>query len=159
MTSPLSRREWWVLSLIGCAVLIAFALIYLAAPAHAQEDVEAVAAEAGVDPIDLLGAVLTTHLPARTYLIAVGELQPPQPILTVWDRLAECESGGNWSVHAYHHGGLQFLPSTWTAFKLPGYPAFAYQASRAQQITVGQRVQAAAGWGQWPVCSRRLGLR
>ena len=78
---------------------------------------------------------------------------------TVWDRLAQCESGGNWHIVAYHHGGLQFLPATWTAYGGGVYARYAYQATREQQIAIAEKVQRAAGWGQWPVCSRRLGLR
>lgn len=84
----------------------------------------------------------------------------------VWDRLAECESHGEWNYGPHStwgsklfHGGLQFHPGTWSAYKLPGYPTYAYQASREQQIKVGERVLAAQGWGAWPDCSRKLGLR
>lgn len=133
---------------------------------HANaDDVAAAALEAGVDPQDLAGAVATTGLEPRVYLRAVGELaSPPPPSAgpargTVWDRLADCESSGNWHVDAYHDGGLQFLPSTWLAYGGGQYARYAYQASREQQIAIAEKVQRAAGWGQWPVCSRRLGLR
>lgn len=76
-----------------------------------------------------------------------------------WDALAECESDGTWNLDAYHDGGLQFASGTWTAFKLPGYPPHAFQASREMQIAVAVRVLAAQGWAAWPTCSRRLGLR
>ena len=55
--------------------------------------------------------------------------------------------------------GSQFLPSTWTAYGGGKYARYAYQATPAQQVEIAQKVQAAAGWGQWPACSRRLGLR
>ncbi|MFA9447139.1 transglycosylase family protein [Egicoccus sp. AB-alg6-2] len=77
----------------------------------------------------------------------------------VWDRLARCESGGNWSYRGTYHGGLQFHPDTWRRHKPSGYPEFAYQASRAQQIAVGERVQRSQGWAAWPHCSRQIGLR
>ena len=78
----------------------------------------------------------------------------------IWDRLAQCESGGNWaSTVGTFEGGLQFHPKTWDAYKPSGYPNAAYQATRDQQILVGKRVQAAQGWGAWPVCSRKVGLR
>ncbi|MTV25899.1 DUF348 domain-containing protein [Nitriliruptoraceae bacterium ZYF776] len=78
----------------------------------------------------------------------------------VWDQLARCESGGNWqSRGGTYHGGLQFHPSTWNAHKPSGYPEFAYEATREQQITVGQRVQRAQGWAAWPHCSQVIGLR
>jgi len=120
------------------------------------------AAQAGVDPTDLAGAVNSTGLEPVPYLRAVGELPTPQPAVpfgSVWDRLAQCESGGNWHIDAYHDGGLQFLPSTWTAYGGGQYARYAYQATREQQIAIAEKVQRAAGWGQWPVCSRRIGLR
>ena len=77
---------------------------------------------------------------------------------SVWDRLAQCESGGNWSINTGngYYGGLQFSASTWRAYGGSGLP---HQNSRAQQIAIGQKLQAAAGWGQWPACSAKLGLR
>lgn len=79
---------------------------------------------------------------------------------SVWDRLAMCESSGNWaSTVGLYEGGLQFHPDTWDAYKPVGYPDAAYQASRAQQILVAERVLAQQGWGAWPACSRKLGLR
>lgn len=85
------------------------------------------------------------------------------PVVTagsVWDRLAACESSGNWaSTVGTYEGGLQFHPSTWDAYKPSGYPEAAYQASREQQIAVAERVLASQGWGAWPACARKLGLR
>lgn len=134
--------------------------------ATATEDVHDLALEAAVDPVDLQGAVNTTGLDARAYLYMTGELKrpaAPQIPYGIWDSLAVCESGQNgvprWHINAYHDGGLQFHPQTWSAHKPPGYPAYAYQATREQQIVVGQRVQATQGWRAWPVCSRRIGMR
>jgi hypothetical protein len=76
----------------------------------------------------------------------------------VWDRLAQCESGGNWGVNTGngYSGGLQFAPGTWRA---NGGTGSAHNASRAEQIRVAERVRATQGWGAWPACSARLGLR
>lgn len=76
----------------------------------------------------------------------------------VWDRLAQCESSGNWSINTGNgfSGGLQFTPSTWRAF---GGTGSAHQASREQQIAVAERVLAGQGWNAWPSCSRKLGIR
>ena len=75
---------------------------------------------------------------------------------SVWDKVAQCESGGNWSTNTGngYYGGLQFSPSTWRAY---GGTGSAHNASRAQQIAVAERVLAAQGWGAWPVCSRKAG--
>jgi len=77
---------------------------------------------------------------------------------SVWDRLAQCESGGNWAINTGngYSGGLQFSPGTWQA---NGGSGLAHNASRAEQIRVAQRVLASQGWGAWPACSSRLGLR
>jgi LysM repeat protein len=76
----------------------------------------------------------------------------------VWDRLAQCESGGNWGINTGngYSGGLQFAPGTWSA---NGGTGSAHNASRAEQIRVAERVRASQGWGAWPACSSKLGLR
>ncbi|WP_330183568.1 DUF3235 domain-containing protein [Nocardia sp. NBC_01503] len=77
-----------------------------------------------------------------------------------WDRLAQCEAGGNWGINTGNgfQGGLQFSPSTWTAHGGGEYAPTANQASREQQITVAEKVLASQGWGAWPSCSSSLGL-
>ena len=77
---------------------------------------------------------------------------------SVWDRLAQCESGGNWSINTGNgfYGGVQFSASTWRAMGGSGLP---HQASRETQIAIAKKLQARAGWGQWPGCSSKLGLR
>jgi hypothetical protein len=79
----------------------------------------------------------------------------------VWDRLAACESGGNWSINTGngYSGGLQFHPGTWAAFGGTAYAPSAHLATKSQQIEIAQRVQAGQGWGAWPACSRKIGLR
>ena len=76
---------------------------------------------------------------------------------SAWDRLAQCESGGNWAINTGNgfQGGLQFTPGTWHAFGGVGTPM---GATREQQIAVAERVLAEQGWGAWPACSRKLGL-
>ena len=77
---------------------------------------------------------------------------------SVWDKLAQCESGGNWAMNSGNgfYGGLQFMASTWHAMGGSGLP---HQASRETQIAIAQKLQSRAGWGQWPACSRKIGLR
>lgn len=76
----------------------------------------------------------------------------------VWDNLARCESGGNWAINTGngYYGGLQFTASTWKAVGGSGLP---HQASKEEQIMRGQILQARSGWGQWPACTKKLGLR
>ena len=106
-------------------------------------------------------------LPAPTVFRAMSQERSPAPASSgrpvavggsVWDRLAQCESGGNWSTNTGngYSGGLQFSPGTWRA---NGGSGSAHNASRAEQIRVAQNVQASQGWGAWPACSSRLGLR
>ncbi|NLG55520.1 MAG: resuscitation-promoting factor [Rhodococcus sp.] len=77
-----------------------------------------------------------------------------------WDRLAQCEAGGNWSINTGngYHGGLQFNPRTWTSHGGGEFAPTANQATREQQIVVAERVLESQGWGAWPSCSSRLGL-
>ncbi|MCX5045704.1 transglycosylase family protein [Aldersonia sp. NBC_00410] len=77
-----------------------------------------------------------------------------------WDRLAQCESGGNWGINTGngYQGGLQFSPSTWHANGGGQYAGAANQASREEQIAVAENVLASQGWGAWPSCSSHLGL-
>ncbi|KUO11153.1 transglycosylase family protein [Streptomyces sp. DSM 15324] len=77
----------------------------------------------------------------------------------VWDRIAQCESGGNWHINTGngYYGGLQFSASTWRAYGGSAYAATADGAGREQQIAVATKVQKSQGWGAWPVCSARAG--
>nr|WP_275588413.1 resuscitation-promoting factor [Microlunatus panaciterrae] len=77
---------------------------------------------------------------------------------SVWDQIAQCESGGNWAINTGNgfYGGLQFTLSTWHAYGGSGMPN---NASREQQIAVAKKVQAAQGWGAWPACTSKLGIR
>ncbi|MFC3577364.1 transglycosylase family protein [Streptomyces yaanensis] len=77
----------------------------------------------------------------------------------VWDRIAQCESGGNWHINTGngYYGGLQFSAGTWRAYGGTAYAPTADKASREAQIAVATKVQHAQGWGAWPVCSGRAG--
>ncbi|MDX6361946.1 transglycosylase family protein [Streptomyces sp. NPDC058274] len=75
-----------------------------------------------------------------------------------WDTVAQCESGGNWSINTGngYYGGLQFSSSTWAAYGGTSYASTADQASKSQQIAVGEKVLAAQGKGAWPTCGTGL---
>jgi hypothetical protein len=78
----------------------------------------------------------------------------------VWDRLAQCESSGNWAINTGngYYGGLQFDIPTWLAY---GGGAFAERpdlATREQQITVAEALYAKRGFQPWPACRIKLGL-
>lgn len=76
---------------------------------------------------------------------------------TVWDRLAQCESGGNWAINSGngYYGGLQFDYGTWGGY---GGFATANLASREVQIQKAEQIRATRGFSPWPSCARRLGL-
>ena len=75
----------------------------------------------------------------------------------VWDRVAECESGGDWSINTGngYYGGLQFSLQTWKAFGGEGMP---HEASKQEQISVAQKTLAEQGSGAWPTCGEKAGL-
>jgi hypothetical protein len=77
----------------------------------------------------------------------------------VWDRIAQCESGGDWHINTGngYYGGLQFSAATWRAYGGTAYASTADQASKGQQIAVATKVQRAQGWDAWPTCSARAG--
>jgi hypothetical protein len=75
-----------------------------------------------------------------------------------WDKIAACESGSDWNANSGngYYGGLQFNAATWHNYGGQGLP---HQASRTEQIAVGEKVLAKQGWGAWPACSHKTGLR
>jgi hypothetical protein len=102
-------------------------------------------------------AAAEAHLDATSPDGTVVPAQPAGP----WDDLAQCESGGNWAINTGngYYGGLQFLGATWNAYGGTEFAARADLATRDQQIVVAERIREDVGFGAWPACSRRLGLR
>jgi hypothetical protein len=80
---------------------------------------------------------------------------------SVWDGIAQCESGGNWAINTGngYYGGVQFAPGTWLNMGGGDYAPTADLASKEQQIEIAEKVLAVSGWGAWPGCSAKLGLR
>lgn len=80
---------------------------------------------------------------------------------STWDSIAHCEATGNWAINTGNgfYGGLQFTQQTWAGFGGTEYAPRADMATREQQIAVAEKVQAAQGWGAWPACTSKLGLR
>ncbi len=78
---------------------------------------------------------------------------------SVWKALAQCESGGNPKIvssNGRYYGLYQFSLSTWRSVGGTGLPT---EASVEEQTDRARILQARYGWGQWPACSRKLGLR
>jgi len=130
---------------------------------------------------------VTVTRPAQPTVIAVGTKDPPPPPPppaptpaspatasaaasspaapsvaggSVWDRLAQCESGGNWAINTGNgfYGGVQFDRGTWLSNGGGTYAPIASDASREQQIVVAERVRSARGFSPWPSCAAKLGL-
>lgn len=97
----------------------------------------------------------TTAAPPPVALTAPSDGPDPDDPAT-WDRLAQCEAGGNWAANTGngYYGGLQFSLGTWQSYGGTGYP---HQASKDTQIAIGKKVQAAQGWDAWGGCARSLG--
>ncbi|GAB2673754.1 transglycosylase family protein [Kribbella swartbergensis] len=108
-------------------------------------------------PVDEKVLVGTKPKPAEPKP-ATTDVDPPTGDTSVWDRIAECESGGNWSANTGngYYGGLQFSHQTWVAYGGDAYASNAHLASKAQQIAIAEKVRAArGGYGDWPVCGKR----
>jgi hypothetical protein len=97
----------------------------------------------------------TSRWASRTRFRAAAAL-PPSP--DVWARLRQCESGGRYDINTGngYFGAYQFGARTWRGLGFPGLP---HEAPPEVQDEAARRLQARHGWGQWPACARRLGLR
>jgi LysM repeat protein len=134
---------------------------------HPGEEIRIPAADEQIPARPLPGAV-PQSAPQPAKPVAQKKTVSPKPKAAakpvavaggdVWDKLAACEAGGNWSINTGngYYGGLQFTLGSWKAVGGSGYP---HQASREEQISRGQALQARQGWGAWPACSSKLGLR
>ena len=104
-------------------------------------------------------------------LVRVGTKEKPAPApapaavyssgSSVWDSLANCESGGNWAINTGngYYGGLQFDAKTWKAYGGDAYASLPHQASPKEQMAVADKVvDDRGGYGAWPACARKLGL-
>ncbi|KMS82457.1 MULTISPECIES: transglycosylase family protein [Streptomyces] len=91
-------------------------------------------------------------------LVAAGTADAAD--VATWNKVAACESSGNWSINTGngYFGGLQFTQSTWEAYGGARFAPRADLATRAEQIAVAEKVLDGQGPGAWPVCSVRAGL-
>ena len=90
--------------------------------------------------------------------VLLGPASPAQASVN-WDAIAQCESGGDWSINTGngYFGGLQFSRSTWKAYGGGQYAGTADKAARSEQIRIAERVLRRQGLGAWPVCGKRAG--
>jgi hypothetical protein len=124
-------------------------------------------------------AAVSSHVAAELQAAFTGEPRPAPPPpppppcpansspdcaytyehpIETWDRLAQCEAGGNWAISTGngYYGGLQFALGSWRGVGGSGYP---HQHSKWEQIHRAELLHDQQGWGAWPACSRKLGLR
>jgi len=101
---------------------------------------------------------IETTLPPPTDPFDTWEDLFGTPTNAQWDRMAQCESGGNWAINTGngYYGGLQFSLSSWRAVGGTGYP---HWATRLEQIHRADRLWLIQWWNAWPACSRKLGYR
>src|SRR3954469_14831959 len=89
----------------------------------------------------------------------LGPASPAQASSVNWDAVAQCESGGNWSISTGNgfYGGLQFTRGTWKAYGGTKYASTANKASKSEQIRIAEKVLDGQGIGAWPVCGKKAG--
>ncbi|GAA1652407.1 resuscitation-promoting factor protein RpfA [Actinoplanes couchii] len=77
-----------------------------------------------------------------------------------WDVVAKCESGGRWNINTGngYYGGLQFSRSTWKSNGGGKYASTADKASKAEQITIANKIHAKRGLSPWPTCGKKKGV-
>lgn len=137
----------------------------------ANADTRQVAEELQSDAIPTAAAVpmeATLHAiatPVPTPAPITAAAPAPQRVVTydgdtVWDDLAQCESGGNWAINTGngYYGGLQFSVPTWQGYGGAEYAAYPHEATREQQIAIAERLRDARGYQPWPACRIKLGL-
>ncbi|HET9879217.1 MAG TPA: transglycosylase family protein [Candidatus Limnocylindria bacterium] len=130
-------------------------LVALTAP-HGVEDLAPDAAPPAPTTVAMTADLRSVPTPRP-----VAPRAPPAPVGDdVWDRLAQCESGGNWAINTGngYYGGLQFSHGTWLAYGGGAYAEYPHQATREEQIAVAERLRAARGYQPWPACRIKLGL-
>jgi uncharacterized protein YabE (DUF348 family) len=89
--------------------------------------------------------------PAASAGANTGAAAPAMMNEAMWDKIAQCESGGNWSINSGngYYGGLQFDIRTWIGSGGGAYAPNASLATKAQQIDVANRVYAQRGLQPW----------
>ncbi len=114
-----------------------------------------VAQQPAVAPMAARLATVAAPAPARPRAAVAAP-----PAAGVWDRLAKCESSGNWAINSGngYYGGLQFGYATWHAYGGGAFAPYPHQATRVEQIVVAERLRALRGYQPWPACRIKLGL-
>jgi len=146
-----------------CVAFVSLGLIFVADPV-APSNVVAIEPAMSVAIIPPTLPPIVEAKPVVTEPPQTTTTTTTQPVISEgsrWDQLAQCESGGDWSINTGNgfSGGVQFLRSTWLAMGGGEFAPDAYLASKAEQIVVAERLVAVSGWGAWPGCTRKFGWR
>lgn len=165
------RRQNLVTLTIWCVVAVLLAALATTGPSDSRAGASPSSAEdvafldhchAGPENLDWCEWLIWMETPgaAEHFAWATAPKVAAQT-WTVWDELRLCEApdwAGGWQANTGngYYGGLQFSLSSWRGVGGTGYP---HQHSRETQIVMGERLLAAQGWGAWPTCSQKLGLR
>jgi transglycosylase-like protein len=122
----------------------------------------------GVERLSNEASLSPPAAPMEATLFAVATVVPPRPASppvtggdgSVWDALARCESGGNWAINSGngYYGGLQFSHETWHGYGGGAFAEYPHEATREEQIVVGERLRSTRGYAPWPACRAELGL-
>lgn len=115
-------------------------------------------ADEELTPRELPAPSVTQIVPAQATAARTAVVTATVSGDSAWDALAACESGGNWAINTGngYYGGLQFSLSSWRGVGGSGLPS---EASREEQIARAEMLKARQGWGAWPACTSKLGLR
>jgi|tagenome__1003787_1003787.scaffolds.fasta_scaffold20948627_1 LysM repeat protein len=105
-------------------------------------------------------AIAGVPVVAGATVVGLGVLTSPAQAAGThdWTGVAQCESGGDWSINTGngYYGGLQFSQSTWTGYGGAAFAPRADLASPAEQVQIAEKVLAGQGIGAWPTCGKRL---
>ena len=133
--------------------------------ASAAGTLAALAGGAGIENLAPAPDTAPAVAPMQVELMTIAVPRPAAPVARtagsdVWDRLAQCESSGNWAINSGngYYGGLQFNYATWHGYGGGAFADYPHQATREQQIVVAERLRAVRGYQPWPACRIKLGL-
>ena len=185
VTLPLTTRRAWIVTLVVLSVFLPLVAIDTIAadaedvptdpqPAAAAAPAAADDGGAAADSPATSEQSVTTEAPATTAppttappttappTTAPPTSAPPTSVgnATVWGWIANCETGGNWSLQVRSFGGgLMIHQDTWEAMGGTRYAPVPSQASKQAQITIAEKILAHNGdYSAWPACRRKLGL-
>lgn len=117
-----------------------------------------------IPPVVAKAVIHTIAKPKKKVLKPIKSVKHSGSVVSgsQWDILASCEAGGNWHARnpsGKYTGGIQADRATWLTNGGGKYAPIAGEASKEQQIEIGEVIKSQRGWSPWPQCSRKLGLR